>query len=75
MDDLNSAGDDQATRSSSDTRSTVIRLLEDLDQPTEETIHSAAAEAGHSLSRVEAVLLKLRRNGEIVETDGQLRLL
>lgn len=61
---------------SSSSRKAVVRSgLEELDRPTEAAIVEYAEEQGVPAGYVETVLEKLRRNGEVVESDGHFRLL
>lgn len=61
---------------SSPSRKAVVRAaLQELDGPTEDAVVGYAEERGVPAGYVERALEKLRRNGEIVETDGRYRLL
>lgn len=56
-------------------RETVLAALRDLDRPTEAEVIDRAGEAGVPADYVREVIEKLRRRGEVTETDGRYRLL
>jgi hypothetical protein len=66
----------RGTNGPSSSRREIVRSsLEDLDRPTEAAIVGYAEERGVPAKAVETVLEKLRRNGEVVQSDGHYRLL
>jgi hypothetical protein len=73
------AVDERARRGSgagSTSRKAIVRsALEDLDRPTETAILEYAEDRGVPADYVETALEKLRRRGEVVESDGRYRLL
>ncbi|CQH60486.1 uncharacterized protein HHUB_3221 [Halobacterium hubeiense] len=56
-------------------REAVRTALRELDEPTESEVKAFAAEHGVGGDYVERALDKLRRAGDVTETDGGLRLL
>ncbi len=56
-------------------REVVLDALADLEEPTEAAVREYAADAGVPASYVERALEKLRRAGEVTETDGVYRTL
>jgi hypothetical protein len=51
----------------------VLDALSELEEPTDDTIRAYAAEAGIAESYVDRALKKLRRAGEVIESDGVYR--
>ncbi|MFW5903306.1 MAG: DUF5817 family protein, partial [Halolamina sp.] len=75
---VEAAGDraERGTTGSSSSRKEIVRsALRDLDRPTESAVVEYAEERGVPDGYVETALEKLRRHGEVVESDGQYRLL
>lgn len=56
-------------------REVVVDALRDLDAPTEADVRDYAADEGVDADYVERALEKLRRRGEVSESQGQYRLL
>lgn len=56
-------------------RQVVLDALADLEEPTADAVREYAAEAGVPESYVERALEKLRRAGEVTESDGVYRTL
>jgi len=54
-------------------REVVLDAVEELDRPTEPAVIEYAADAGVPESYVEVALERLRRRGEVTETDGRYR--
>jgi len=54
-------------------RRVVLDALADLDAPTEQAVIEYAADAGVPESYVTEALERLRRNGEVIESDGRYR--
>jgi len=54
-------------------REVVLDGIEELDRPTESAVIEYAADAGVPASYVEAALERLRRRGEVTESDGRYR--
>jgi len=76
-DPVEAAGEraDRGSGSSPSRKAVVRAALRELDRPTEDAVAGYAEERGVPAGYVERALEKLRRNGEVVETDGRYRLL
>ncbi|PSQ00424.1 replication protein H [Halobacteriales archaeon QS_5_70_17] len=77
-DDATSAAGERAESGAGGTtgrRETVLAALRDLDRPTEAEVIERAGESGVPADYVREVIEKLRRRGEVTETDGRYRLL
>ncbi|HKL27784.1 MAG TPA: DUF5817 domain-containing protein [Natrialbaceae archaeon] len=77
-DPVEAVGDraERGTNASPSSRKEIVReALRDLDRPTESAVVEYAEDRGVPATYVETALEKLRRRGEVVESDGQYRLL